>query len=231
MCLVGCRVRGQELREWQWVCAQPDGGRDQRVPLGAARHAGAGAGQLLVGVAWRPRCSSRRARVFPPVGAAEIRRTRSDEGRDHQPGHLGKRYRIGEYQAGCGTLRESLSAAAKRVAGGHGRPRRRSGRFATSRSTCRRARSSASSAATAPASRTLLKVLSRITEPTGGRAEIRGRVGEPARGRHRLSPRAHRPREHLPERRHPRHEAREIHAASSTRSSSSPGSGSSSTRR
>ena len=57
---------------------------------------------------------------------------------------------------------------------------------------------------------TLLKILSRITEPTSGRAEIHGRVGSPAGGGHRLPPRADRPREHLPQRRHPGHEPAEI---------------------
>ena len=55
---------------------------------------------------------------------------------------------------------------------------------------------------------TLLKILSRITEPTDGpRRDPRPRR-QPAGGRHRLSPRADRPREHLPQRRHPRHEPR-----------------------
>ena len=40
-----------------------------------------------------------------------------------------------------------------------------------------RARSSASLVATGPGKSTLLKILSRITEPTQGRAEIYGRVG------------------------------------------------------
>ena len=45
---------------------------------------------------------------------------------------------------------------------------------------------------------TLLKILSRITEPTAGRVEIRGRVGSLAGSRHRLPPGVDRPREHLP---------------------------------
>ena len=54
---------------------------------------------------------------------------------------------------------------------------------------------------------TLLKILSRITEPTEGRVSAARPRREPARGRHRLSPRAHRTREHLSQRRHPRHDA------------------------
>ena len=78
---------------------------------------------------------------------------------------------------------------------------------------------------------TLLKILSRITEPTRRPRHDQGPRGEPAGGRHRLSPGAHRPREHLPQRRHPRHDAGRDPQASSTRSSPLPRSRSSSTRR
>ena len=91
---------------------------------------------------------------------------------------LGKRYRIGEFQAAYGTLRESLSHAAKRLTGqeshrGHeeiwalkdvsfqvqqGEVLGVVGRNGAGKST-------------------LLKVLTRITAPTEGRAEISGRVG------------------------------------------------------
>ena len=54
---------------------------------------------------------------------------------------------------------------------------------------------------------------------------------QPARGRHRLSSGADRPREHLSQRRHPRHEPQPRSSASSTRSSPSPRSRSSSIRR
>ena len=53
---------------------------------------------------------------------------------------------------------------------------RNSGRSRMSALRSRRARSSASSAATAPGKSTLLKILSRITEPTSGRVTLRGRV-------------------------------------------------------
>ncbi len=53
---------------------------------------------------------------------------------------------------------------------------------------------------------TLLKILSRITRPTTGWAEIRGRVAQPPRGRHRLPRRALRPREYVSQRLHPGHE-------------------------
>ena len=92
---------------------------------------------------------------------------------------LSKRYRIGE-------LHERLRDAARvdlrcgrRI--GRRRPRscttRRSGRSATSRSRCTRARCSAVIGRNGAGKSTLLKILTRITTPTSGRAEIRGRVG------------------------------------------------------
>ena len=91
---------------------------------------------------------------------------------------LGKQYRIGEYQAAYGTLRESLVHAAKRVTRQEHRPHERDiwalrdvsfevpegqalgviGRNGAGKST-------------------LLKILTRITNPTRGRVEITGRVG------------------------------------------------------
>ncbi len=78
---------------------------------------------------------------------------------------------------------------------------------------------------------TLLKILCRITAPTEGRVEIRGRVASLLGSRHRLPPRAHGSREYLSQWRHPRHEPRRDQRASSTRSSPSPRSINFSTRR
>jgi len=91
---------------------------------------------------------------------------------------LSKRYRIGELRAAYGTLRESLNRGARRLVGGdlhrhheeiwalrdvsfdvaEGEVLGMIGRNGAGKST-------------------LLKVLTRITTPTTGRAEIRGRVG------------------------------------------------------
>jgi lipopolysaccharide transport system ATP-binding protein len=91
---------------------------------------------------------------------------------------LSKRYRIGQLQSSYGTLRESLTRVAKRMTSGRHRHRHEEiwalrdvsfdvpegqvigviGRNGAGKST-------------------LLKILTRITTPTSGRAEIRGRVG------------------------------------------------------
>jgi lipopolysaccharide transport system ATP-binding protein len=91
---------------------------------------------------------------------------------------LAKRYTLGEHQAAYGTLRESLARAGRRVTGREHRPEAEEvwalrdltfevqqgevlgviGRNGAGKST-------------------LLKVLTRITSPTAGRVEIRGRVG------------------------------------------------------
>ena len=122
---------------------------------------------------------------------------------------LSKKYRLGEYQAAYGTLRETL-VHAREAAHAPGAPscrRRRSGRSGTSRSRFPRGRCSASSGATAPGKSTLLKILTRIATPTdGARRDPRPRR-QPARGRDGLQPGADRPREHLPQRRDPRDEA------------------------
>ena len=57
---------------------------------------------------------------------------------------------------------------------------------------------------------TLLKILSRITAPTTGEVRLGGKVASLLEVGHRLSPRADRPREHLPQRRDPRHARAEI---------------------
>jgi lipopolysaccharide transport system ATP-binding protein len=91
---------------------------------------------------------------------------------------LSKRYRIGEMQAAYGTLRESLSHTVKKLTGQerlHGHEEiwaLRDLSFDVARGEVLGiiGRNGAGKS-------TLLKVLTRITSPTAGRAEIRGRVG------------------------------------------------------
>lgn len=91
---------------------------------------------------------------------------------------LSKRYRIGELQAAYGTLRESLSHTAKRFTGQEHR-----GGYEEIWALQDVSFSLEEGNALGVIGRngagksTLLKVLTRITTPTHGRAEIRGRVG------------------------------------------------------
>jgi lipopolysaccharide transport system ATP-binding protein len=90
---------------------------------------------------------------------------------------LAKRYRIGELQAAYGTVRESLSHAVKRFTGQeHHEPQEiwalRDVSFEVEEGEVLGliGRNGAGKS-------TLLRVLNRITTPTAGRAEIRGRIG------------------------------------------------------
>jgi len=91
---------------------------------------------------------------------------------------LSKSYRIGELQAAYGTLRESLSHVAKRLTGKEHRPGQEE-IWALHDVTFRLEEGEALGVIgrNGAGKSTLLKVLTRITTPTSGRAEIRGRVG------------------------------------------------------
>jgi lipopolysaccharide transport system ATP-binding protein len=91
---------------------------------------------------------------------------------------ISKRYRIGELQSAYGTLRDSLAASVKQLTGREHRPHHEefwalkdvSFEVAEGEVLGVIGRNGAGKS-------TLLKVLTRITAPTAGRAEIRGRVG------------------------------------------------------
>ena len=90
-----------------------------------------------------------------------------------------KKFRRGERHD---SLRDLVPARGEAAVAGvatrrRARRSRSSGRSATCRSRSATARRSASSAPTAPASRRLLKLLTRILRPTGAAVEVRGRVG------------------------------------------------------
>jgi lipopolysaccharide transport system ATP-binding protein len=91
---------------------------------------------------------------------------------------LSKRYRIGELQAAYGTLRESLSHVGKRLTGQE--HHRGYDEIWALRDVSFQLEEGAALGVigrNGAGKSTLLKVLTRITTPTSGRAEIRGRVG------------------------------------------------------
>jgi lipopolysaccharide transport system ATP-binding protein len=91
---------------------------------------------------------------------------------------LSKRYRIGQFQAAYGTLRESVARGAKRLTG-RADPHHRSEIWALRDVSFDVAEGEVLGVIgrNGAGKSTLLKVLTRITTPTEGRATIRGRVG------------------------------------------------------
>jgi lipopolysaccharide transport system ATP-binding protein len=91
---------------------------------------------------------------------------------------LSKRYRIGELQASYGTLRESLARVGRRVAGGpHRHHHEEIWALRDVSFEVPEGQVLGVIGHNGAGKSTLLKLLTRITTPTKGRAEIRGRVG------------------------------------------------------
>ncbi|MEX2556628.1 MAG: ABC transporter ATP-binding protein [Actinomycetota bacterium] len=91
---------------------------------------------------------------------------------------LWKRYRIGELQAAYGTLRESMSHVAKRLTGQeHHRGYDEIWALEDVSFALEEGKTLGVIGRNGAGKSTLLKILTRITTPTAGRAEIRGRVG------------------------------------------------------
>jgi lipopolysaccharide transport system ATP-binding protein len=92
---------------------------------------------------------------------------------------LSKKYRIGELQAGYGTLRESIVHAVKRLSGREHHHHHDEELWALNDVSFDVSEGEALGiiGRNGAGKSTLLKVLTRITTPTVGRAEIRGRVG------------------------------------------------------
>ncbi len=91
---------------------------------------------------------------------------------------LAKQYRLGEFQAAYGTLRESLVHAGRRVTGREHRPEAK--RIWALRDVSFEVQEGevlGIIGRNGAGKSTLLKVLTRITTPTKGRIEIRGRIG------------------------------------------------------
>ena len=160
----------------------------------------------------------------------------SSEPRDPGPRTSRKRYRLGERDVAArqpARRRSSARRGARSTARAAQTPGARHDLGARRRQLRRAsgARCSAIIGRNGAGKTTLLKILSRHHRPDGRRGARLGPRRLAARGRHRLPPRPDRAREHLPERRDPRHAPAARSSASSTRSSRSPRSSASSTRR
>jgi len=91
---------------------------------------------------------------------------------------LSKKYRIGEYHAAYGTLRETLVHAGKRLTGQeHNRPASEIWALQDVSFDVPEGQVLGIIGRNGAGKSTLLKILTRIVTPTAGRAEIRGRVG------------------------------------------------------
>ena len=165
--------------KWQWVLVvQPDDDGHQRVALGGARRAGARLGSGLRSASPSRSLSSSsasRCSVRPSRGSrtrSDVRLRSESKGSRSGTGSASTRPRTGR----CAS-RSSTPATAAHAAGARSEPTGAlgaAGRLVRGR---RRARCSAIIGRNGAGKSTLLKILTRITTPTEGRVEIRGRVG------------------------------------------------------
>jgi lipopolysaccharide transport system ATP-binding protein len=91
---------------------------------------------------------------------------------------LSKQYTIGQFRPAYGTLRDSIVHGVKRLRTGHvHEPRQKIWALRNATFELEQGQALGVIGANGAGKSTLLKILSRITTPTEGRAEIRGRVG------------------------------------------------------
>ena len=217
--------------KWQWILSlNPMTSVISRLALGGARrcHAGPGSGWPSASRSPSPSSSEDSPCFARP---SRVSRTRSDVRGD--TGRLAlEAYRIGEYHAAYGTLRETIVHASKRLTGReHDSPAREIWALQDVSFDVPEGQVLGLIGRNGAGKSTLLKILTRIVDADGWPGRDPRARRQPARGRDGLQPGAHRARERVPERRDPRDEARARSSSVSTRSSSSPGSRSSSTRR
>jgi ABC-type polysaccharide/polyol phosphate transport system ATPase subunit len=153
---------------------QPDGRRDGRVAVVAARRAGTrvGGAHLRGRGAGLPR--RRRPRLLPQ--RAPVRRPHLMGRNAIEVDAVSKRYLLGEDHAGTQNLRETISGAVRR----RGRDRRARDEVWSLRDVTFDVPEGAALGVigrNGAGKSTLLKVLTRITEPTSGVCRTRGRVG------------------------------------------------------
>ena len=177
--LLRCRLRDQRTAREVAVGAraEPDDGRDQRLPVGGRQH---GASESRPDRRQRGgdgRDLRRRPLVLPPL-RAEVR------GHDLMAAiavsveNLSKLYRIGELQSAYGTLRDSMAGAGRRIVHRDHRPHYEEIWAVKDVSfELREGEVLGIIGRNGAGKSTLLRILTRITSPTSGRAVIRGRVG------------------------------------------------------
>ena len=163
--------------KWQWLLSlNPLTAVVAGCALDDPRWAEAGA-RPVSSQRWSLDSCLRRRRRLLQAGPNGVSQTRSD-GNCSQVEGLSKQYRIGQLQPAYGTLRDSLTHGLKRFRSGHLHdPPEMIWALRDVTFEAQEGEVIGIIGANGAGKTTLLKILTRITTPTEGRAEIRGRVG------------------------------------------------------